>query len=106
MRRGQSTVEYVIWIGFAVASLILMGAYMMRGFQGNIRNQADQIGGQYSPGNTRVDNTLTQRIISTERTTYTDSEKKTESHTETLPGSTISRTVDETLQPLANESWR
>lgn len=50
--RGQSTLEYVILLGFVVAALIAMGVYMKRGFQGKLRESTDQIGEQYSAGNT------------------------------------------------------
>jgi len=50
--RGQSTLEYVILIGFVVAALIAMGFYMKRGFEGKLRESTDQVGEQYSSGNT------------------------------------------------------
>lgn len=50
--RGQSTLEYVILIGFVVAALIAMGVYMKRGIQGRLRESTDQVGQQYSAGNT------------------------------------------------------
>lgn len=50
--RGQSTLEYVILIGFVVAALIAMGVYMKRGIQGRLRESTDQVGEQYSAGNT------------------------------------------------------
>ncbi len=50
--RGQSTLEYVILIGFVVAALIAMGIYMKRGVQGKLRESTDQIGEQYSAQNT------------------------------------------------------
>lgn len=51
-RKGQSTLEYVILIGFVVAAIIAMGVYMKRGIQGKLRESADQVGEQYSAGNT------------------------------------------------------
>jgi uncharacterized protein (UPF0333 family) len=50
--RGQSTLEYVILIGFVVAAIIAMGVYMKRGVQGKLKESADQVGEQYSAGNT------------------------------------------------------
>ncbi|MFH1077573.1 MAG: hypothetical protein V1753_12235 [Pseudomonadota bacterium] len=50
--KGQSTLEYVILIGFVVAALIAMGVYMKRGIQGKLRESSDQVGEQYSAGNT------------------------------------------------------
>ena len=50
--RGQSTLEYVILLGFVVAALIAMGIYMKRGFQGKLRESTDQVGEQYDPMHT------------------------------------------------------
>jgi len=49
--KGQSTLEYVILLGFIVAALIAMGVYMKRGFQGRLRESTDQVGQQYSAYN-------------------------------------------------------
>ncbi len=50
--KGQTTLEVVILIGFVVAALIAMGVYMKRGIQGRLRDSTDQIGEQYSAGQT------------------------------------------------------
>ena len=50
--KGQTTLEVVILIGFVVAALIAIGVYMKRGIQGRLRDSTDQIGEQYSAGNT------------------------------------------------------
>jgi hypothetical protein len=50
--KGQTTLEVVILIGFVVAALIAMGVYMKRGIQGRLRDSTDQVGEQYSAGNT------------------------------------------------------
>jgi len=50
--KGQTTLEVVILIGFVVAALIAMGVYMKRGIQGRLRDSTDQVGDQYSAGNT------------------------------------------------------
>jgi hypothetical protein len=50
--KGQTTLEVVILIGFVVAALIAMGVYMKRGVQGRLRDSTDQVGEQYSAGNT------------------------------------------------------
>jgi len=71
MRRAQSTLEYILMIGSLAAVLIIMGAYMKRGFQGNVRALSDQLGEQYSPGNMDIRISEATRIISSE-----DSESK------------------------------
>ncbi len=65
-RRGQSTLEYVILIGFVVAALIAMGVYMKRGLQGRLRESTDQIGQQYSAGNTESEYTITTGMTQVE----------------------------------------
>jgi len=49
MRRAYIAIEYLYLLGLAAAALILMLVYISRGFQGNLRVQADQLGVQYSP---------------------------------------------------------
>ena len=57
--KGQSTLEYVILLGFVVAALIAMGVYMKRGAQGRLRESTDQIGEQYEAGCTTGKYTIT-----------------------------------------------
>jgi hypothetical protein len=58
MKKGQSTLEYVFLIGVGAAALIAMLVYIGRGLQGNLRNQAEQLGAQqYAPGKTTIHNT-------------------------------------------------
>lgn len=64
--QGQSTLEYVILVGFVVAALITMGVYMKRGFQGRLRESTDQVGQQYSPGYTTSDYTTTTNVQQSE----------------------------------------
>jgi Flp pilus assembly pilin Flp len=82
--RGQSTLEYVILIGFVVAALIAMGVYMKRGIQGRLRESTDQVGQQYSAGNTTgsyttdVDFKQTENVKAKgETTTVIDTNKQT-----------------------------
>jgi len=65
-RKGQSTLEYVILIGFVVAALIAMGVYMKRGVQGKIRESTDQVGEQYEAGNTTSTYETTSHLKQTE----------------------------------------
>lgn len=66
MKKGQTTLEYAYIIGIAAAAIVTILVYISRGFQGNIRAKADQIGaGQYEPGKTAINNTETKRLIST-----------------------------------------
>lgn len=67
--RGQSTLEYVILVGFVVAALIAMGVYIKRGFQGKLKESTDQVGQQYSPGYTTSNYTTRTNVAQTENIT-------------------------------------
>jgi uncharacterized protein (UPF0333 family) len=64
--RGQSTLEYVILVGFVVAALIAMGVYMKRGYEGRLKASTDEIGQQYSAGNTTSSYTTVTNVSQTE----------------------------------------
>ena len=64
--KGQSTLEYVILIGFVVAALIAMGFYMKRGAQGRLRESTDQIGEQYEAGQTTGHYTVSHDVAQNE----------------------------------------
>ncbi|MCK9431012.1 MAG: hypothetical protein M0R17_13635 [Candidatus Omnitrophica bacterium] len=64
--KGQSTLEYVILLGFVVAALIAMGVYMKRGAQGRLRESTDQIGEQYDARNTTSEYTTVTHLKQTE----------------------------------------
>jgi uncharacterized protein (UPF0333 family) len=51
-KRGQSTLEYAILILVIIAALISIQAYIKRGVQGRLKSATDDIGDQFSPGNT------------------------------------------------------
>ena len=67
--KGQSTLEYVILLGFVVAALIAMGVYMKRGAQGRLRESTDQIGEQYDARNTESSYTTIAHMKQTENMT-------------------------------------
>ena len=54
MKKGQSTLEYAILIIVVMAALLSIQVYVKRGIQGRFKSAADDIGDQYSPGNTNV----------------------------------------------------
>jgi hypothetical protein len=96
---GQSTLEYVILIGFVVAALIAMGVYMKRGFQGKLRESTDQVGQQYSPGNT-VSNIVTTTAIDQNEETAAGGVTTT-----TINANTQERTGSETVDVFSNEQF-
>ena len=66
-KRGQSTLEYAVLIIVIIGALLTIQVYIKRGVQGRLRSAADDIGDQYSDGNTNEIKT-TVRNSSTEET--------------------------------------
>jgi len=53
-KKGQSTLEYAILIIIIIGALLSIQVYIKRGVQGRFKQAADDIGDQFSPGNTNV----------------------------------------------------
>jgi len=51
-KRGQSTLEYAVLIVVIIGALLAMQAYIKKGVQGRLKGATDDIGDQFSPGNT------------------------------------------------------
>jgi len=64
-KRGQSTLEYAVLIVVIIGALLTIQVYIKRGVQGRLKSSADDIGDQYSDGNTNSIKT-TVRNSSTE----------------------------------------
>ena len=52
--KGQSTLEYAILIVIIIGALLSIQIYIKRGIQGRLRSATDDIGDQFSPGNTNL----------------------------------------------------
>ncbi len=66
-KRGQSTLEYAVLIVVIIGALLTIQVYIKRGVQGRLRSAADDIGDQYSDGNTNVIKKVT-RFSNTQET--------------------------------------
>ena len=53
-KKGQSTLEYAILIIIIIGALLSIQVYIKRGVQGRLKSAADDIGDQFSQGNTNV----------------------------------------------------
>jgi len=51
-KRGQSTLEYAVLIVVIIGALLAVQTYIKRGVQGRLKSASDDIGDQFSPGNT------------------------------------------------------
>lgn len=106
MKYGQSTIEYVFLIALVAAAIIGISVYVSRGFQGRLREQADQVGEQYSP---KGMDTNIKKTWDFTTNTYSSTEDKN-----AKTSTSIRRTVAETkvsgheyiLRPLDEEPWR
>jgi hypothetical protein len=56
--KGQSTLEYAVLIIIVIGALLSIQVYIKRGIMGRLKSAADDIGDQYSPGNTNVRRTV------------------------------------------------
>lgn len=66
--KGQSTLEYAVLVIIVIGALLSIQVYIKRGVQGRLKSSADDIGDQFSPGNTNVRKTV--RTISNTRDTF------------------------------------
>ncbi len=53
-KKGQSTLEYAILIIIIIGALLSIQVYIKRGIQGRLKAATDDIGDQFSVGNTNV----------------------------------------------------
>jgi hypothetical protein len=58
-KKGQSTLEYAVLIVIIIAALLAMNQYIKRGLQGRLKSSTDDIGDQFSPGNTNFHKIVT-----------------------------------------------
>ena len=57
-QKGQSTLEYAILIIIIIGALLSIQVYIKRGVQGRLKSATDDIGDQFSVGNTNVVKTM------------------------------------------------
>ena len=57
-QKGQSTLEYAILIIIIIGALLSIQIYIRRGIQGRLKSATDDIGTQFSPGNTNIVRTM------------------------------------------------
>jgi hypothetical protein len=65
-QKGQSTLEYAILIIIIIGALLSIQVYIKRGVQGRLKSATDDIGSQFSPGNTNVTKRMTTSSVSSE----------------------------------------
>lgn len=65
-KKGQSTLEYAILIIIIIGALLSIQVYIKRGIQGRLKGAADDIGDQFSVGNSNVVQTMTTSGVTKE----------------------------------------
>lgn len=101
-KKAQSTLEYAVLIGVLVAALVAMQTYLKRGYQGKLREGADQMGEQFSPGHTTYTYTTTSDTVSGEDVQSTQGNAQTLT---TITSQTSDKTGSETVAVGAQENW-
>ncbi len=61
LRSGQNLLEYGVFLALIIASLMIMQIYIKRGYQGRLKQEADQVGQQYAPKHTHSLTNVTTR---------------------------------------------
>jgi len=97
VRKAQSTLEYALIISVVVGALLAMQVYVKRGVQGRLKSATDDIGDQYSPGNT--ESTVTVEIDSESTETLSGGVTSVESETNQQREESIS------IADYADEYW-
>lgn len=97
--KAQSMLEYAILVAVLVSALIAMQTYLKRGYQGKLRDGADQMGEQFSPGYTTYNYTTNSFTNSTE-TLDANAQTLTDIHSQTT-----NKSGTENVQVFDNEYW-
>ena len=98
-QKGQSTLEYAILIIIIIGALLSIQVYIKRGIQGRLKSATDDIGDQFSVGNTNVTTTMT--TSSQSRDTFKGGETKSE-----LQGNeTTTTTTSSNIINVDQEYW-
>ena len=97
-KRAQSTLEYAILIAVVVGALIGMQTYVKRGLQGRLRVATDDVGSQFEPALTTVDQTIDHGAYTGSYNIAEDGTVKKEES-----GRRVEYTEDVTITPWAAE---
>ena len=98
-KKAQTITEYGILFVIIMGALLTSQLYMKRSIQGRLKSAADDLGGQFSPGNTNV----THRIISDSLTHETLANGATRS--ELRSPETFQATENKVIHDTYQEYW-
>jgi hypothetical protein len=97
--KGQSTLEYAVLIIIVIGALLSIQVYIKRGVQGRLRSAADDIGDQYSVGNTN------SRVTTTVKSNTRDTFKYGQTSSELLQDETTTTLQNDEIINLEYEYW-
>lgn len=103
-KRGQSTLEYAVLIVVIIGALLTIQVYIKRGVQGRLKSSADDIGDQYSDGNTNAIKT-TIRNSSTEEVSTQSGTSSNILTNAGLPGELTNTTENSLIVNAQQEYW-
>ena len=98
-QKGQSTLEYAILIIIIIGALLSIQVYIKRGVQGRLKSATDDIGDQFSPGNTNVIKTMTTSSVS--KDTFLAGETKSVLQADEV----TTDTLDSAVMNVEQEFW-
>jgi len=98
-QKGQSTLEYAILIIIIIGALLAIQVYIKRGVQGRLKSATDDIGTQFSPGNTNV----IKKMITSSQTAETFKTGVTRS--ELLGTETTTDLMNSDIMNVQQEFW-
>ncbi len=75
-KKGQSTLEYAVLIILIIAALLTFQNYIKRGITGRLKSSTDDIGDQFSPGNTNA--VIATKTSSNTKQTFTGGVQRTD----------------------------
>ena len=100
-KKGQSTLEYAILIIIILGALMSIQIYIKRGIQGRLKSATDDIGDQFSPGNTNV-----TKIMHTVGNSQDSNYGGTSSSVFTGKGETVTKLQNSDVMNQDQEFWQ
>lgn len=98
-KKGQSTLEYAVLIIIIIGALLSIQVYIKRGIQGRLKGAADDIGDQFSIGNTNI--VLTTKTASQTKETF----NKGVTRSQLLKEEVTTTTMNAYIMNVEREFW-
>ena len=103
-KRAQSTLEYAVLIIVIIGALLSIQVYIKRGVQGRLKSASDDIGDQFSVGNTNHIK-ITETHSSTHDTFGAEVDKQGVARSELVGNETTNTTDNMQIVDVDREYW-